>query len=283
MDMRIRASFIIICIAALCIAQLTAAAQEVRKIKDGKLPYRFSLQSSNKPFYLTVTKGKDRLRINISKEWLMNVHDGEEDSSDVSPYKYEKNVTPFLVGDDRVGIHISSCDVNDEGSIHAAAGKDVFLIYNPKKNRLQKGLVDIGITKERYRNFGCFKAKSSHFILADINNDGLTDLGIVREEIVCVGDDESGLHSSPSYMQELVRWHILKKEGWVHEPEFDGVWPKGYDELPLIGIVMTPVDFAASYIWNTYDPSRWESTGYVGSFFVPGYRKKLMQETSITK
>jgi hypothetical protein len=56
----------------------------------------------------------------------------------------------------------------------------------------------------------------SHFVLADMNQDGLTDIGVVREEIQCpasdYGESEHPTYHGPVYRQLPVAWCVKSDE-----------------------------------------------------------------------
>jgi hypothetical protein len=56
--------------------------------------------------------------------------------------------------------------------MQAAAGGDVFLIFNPASLSLRSGLVDLGITKQGYRKDGRFFAVMNHFLVVDFKGSG---------------------------------------------------------------------------------------------------------------
>ena len=233
--------------------------------------------------------------ISIPREWLVpadNLED-EEDSSPVDPFNYDGHVTSFPIGDGEIGLRISSFDAMTEGSMAAAAGRDVFLIYDPKLGKLRAGGFDLGITKERYRVDGCFRAQMAHLLIADVNQDGLVDIGVVKEEIWCpeIGEDEDDVSETqvaehkklPSeltnivethlYQQHIAVWYVYTSEGWKLDPEHTGL-PETFSELPLVGIVLSPVDFVGELLWRSLNPKSWMDR----PLYVPTYREKLMAQ-----
>jgi hypothetical protein len=188
--------------------------------------------------------------LSIPAEWLIPE---EEEPDVVSSFAYDEHVTAFEMGRDLTGIHISSYDIQEEGSLQAAEGRDVFLVIDRRANRLEPGLVDLGVTKWRARYMGCFEAGATAFLLADIDQDGVLDIGAEREEIECrevtrVDDDGSEIDGvdGPHYVRHPLRWHTFRDGRWRHDAKLDGRSPGPelpHWELPLIGIAKTPVDF----------------------------------------
>ena len=158
-----------------------------------------------------------------------------------------------------MGLHLSSYEIQKEGSAKAAAGRDVFLVLKPKARRLYPGGMVCGVTKKRVRSMGCFFAVFHRFIIGDVNNDRLTDVGVTREEISCdeVHDREKGvgLMKGPLHEVHPVRWYIYRParwkdrghvsvmDHWSYDPDYDGKHPRGSLQLPLIGLAKSPVDF----------------------------------------
>jgi hypothetical protein len=190
--------------------------------------------------------------LSVPTEWLIPHQAAEEERDNiVSSFAYDEPVTTFEMGRSLTGVHISSYDIQGEGSAQAAAGRDVFLIVDVRANRLVPGLVDLGITKARGRHIGCFRAHATAFLLADIDDDGVLDIGAEREEIEChevTRVEEDGSLSDgidgPYYLRHPVHWHTFHSGGWRYDAKLDGRFPRlSYWELPLIGIAKTPVDF----------------------------------------
>jgi hypothetical protein len=257
--------------------------------------HQFTLQREGDNFFLQpLPLAAKHPRIAIPKDWLVPPHDtdDEEDTSPVDPFNYDRRVTSFPIGNGAIGLRFSSFDAMTEGSMAAAEGRDVFLIYDPSEGRLRPGGFDLGITKERYRVDGCFRAQMVHLLVADANKDGLADIGAVKEEIWCpeIGEDEDEVPDVPAeqkklpseltnivethlYQQHNVIWYLYTPQGWKLDPDQTGMLDT-FSELPLTGIVLSPVDFVGEVRWHSLDPKSWvDRPGYV-----PTYRKKLIAE-----
>src|SRR5579864_4491958 len=270
------------------------AQQEVAK--DHAIPVstrQFTLRREGDNFFLQpLPLDAKHPRIAIPRDWLVPPHDtdDEEDSSPVDPFNYDRRVTSFPIGNGAIGLRFSSFDAMTEGSMAAAEGRDVFLIYDPSEGRLRPGGFDLGITKERYRVDGCFRAQMVHLLVADTNKDGLADIGAVKEQIWCpeIGEDEDEVLDGtaeqkqlPSelknivethlYQQHNVIWYLYTPRGWKLDP--DQTWmPDTFSELPLTGIALSPVDFVGELLWHSLDPKSWVDRPR----YVPTYRKKLI-------
>jgi hypothetical protein len=206
----------------------------------------FKLSQNQHGYSLQYGKNK---RIVIPREWLIPPDEIQEDGQCyVSSFNYDEPVTSFKIGDGRVGLHLSSYKIQKEGSARAAAGRDVFLVFDPNGMKLYPGGLKLGITKSRVRVMGCFSATFHSFIIGDINRDGLTDIGVVKEEMICerVYDEEKETDSMlrPYYEKFPIRWYVYMVAQWKYEPAFDGKYPdREFSRLPLINLAKSPVDF----------------------------------------
>ncbi len=236
---------------------------------------QFRLISGNGNFRLEIESGKKTVRIPVERTWL--VPRGEEKENEgnyVSAFKYNRGVGAFAIGNGEIGLHLSSYEIQAEGSAAAAAGKDVFLIYKPGAARVAAGLTGLGITKDRFRSGGCFRAANSMFIIADVNGDGLKDIGVIQESISCAARPENpDLYLPPQYEQKPVKWYLYTRKSWMYGKSYDGKWVAQFAELPLIGMDKGPVDVVAYVLWGTYDSSRWKTRDGKPPAYLPGYRK----------
>jgi hypothetical protein len=60
-----------------------------------------------------------------------------------------------------------------------------------------------------------FFAVMNHFLVADVNDDGLKDIGVVTEEIRC--PDEGDRLTGQFYVQHFPRWYLFSLDGWKRE------------------------------------------------------------------
>jgi hypothetical protein len=252
---------------------LTEAQPEERPKIDR---WRFSLTTSGEDFKLTdIVLNKS---ITIARSVLINATDEESESEYyISSSHFSEKTTSFDIGNGLIGIHLSSFAATGEGSSKAACGRDLFLIYDPINSSLLDSSLNFGITKERIRFMGCLSAKFSNFIISDINQDGLTDIACIKDELLCSEyyDEYKNVDvlSGPVYRQHPVEWYIFKNKFWEKDDSYLRIhWH--YTELPLLDIKLTPVDFFGHMKWRTYDPRKWQ---YVGTIrFIPGYRRGLI-------
>lgn len=180
----------------------------------------------------------------IPLAWLIPPDEVQEDEQRyVSSFHYDEPVTSFKIGDGRIGLHLSSYNIQKQGSAQAAAGRDVFLAFDPEKIKLHPGGLKLGVTKSRVRVMGCFSAMFHFFVIGDINSDGLIDIGVVKETLKCKWVNNIPVRSGPVYKQLPIRWYVYMGH-WKYEPGFDGKYPpKRHLKLPLINLVKSPIDF----------------------------------------
>jgi hypothetical protein len=221
---------------------MSAPASPLRHSSAKADTIQFELLSDAAHFILQIA-AEDRARISVPRTWLVPAEN--EEGSYVSSCNYDTTVTSFHIGKDRIGLHISSYEIQKEGSAQASAGRDVFLVYDAKNRRIYPGIIDLGITKERYRSAGCFFATNTRFILADINRDGACDIGIIKEDFKCTPLlRQKGSTEMPVYEIHPVQWRVFDEDRWVRDDRFSGeISSAEYRELPLIGLVKSPVDF----------------------------------------
>jgi len=185
--------------------------------------------------------------LQIPREWLIPRDESERDKrSYVSSFNYDEHVTAFPVGNGMTGLHLSSYEIQTEGSAQAAAGRDVFLVFNEKEGSLHQGRLSLGISKERVRFMGCPFAAFLRFIVGDINKDNSNDIGIVREEIKCEETyneiKEVDHWTGPFYEKRPIIWYVFAGDHWTYNPNYKGQYPNDYIELPLISLKRSPVD-----------------------------------------
>ena len=238
---------------------------------------RFVLITTPKSFMVQATSNGMKRQIAVPRAWLIPPAQEKDDSMKwVSSFKYDKRITSFAIGNGKIGLHLSSFELMTEGSAQAAAGRDVFLVYDPRSSAVERGLADLGVTKARERDGRCFSARSAHFLLADVNRDGFNDIGLVKEVIEC-RDVPSGRNeykpSKPLYSQQPVRWYVFRSGRWRPDPGFRGKLPKEFTALPLIGMELNPVDYVAHGLWKSHDPAKWDSRSSGPVPYLPPYRR----------
>ena len=222
---------------------------------------RFKLLTQPRGFVLQfVSNGKTK-QAAIPRDWLIPpAEEKNEEFNYVSSFHYDQEVASFPIGNGRTGLHLSSYEIQEEGSAQAAAGRDIFLIFDPRSLGVFRGGIERGVTKERVRSQGCFAASAENYFVGDVDGDGLTDVGVVKEELQCVQSkkrQDVDLIVGPFYKQDPVVWYVFKGKAWKLEPSFTGKFPEQYQELPFIGIDRSPVDVVGCNLWRTCDRAKW--------------------------
>ena len=222
---------------------------------------QFTLISQPREFALQFMANGKRRQISVPRDWLVPPEqEKDEEGNYVTSFQFDKEVSSFPIGNGQTGLHLSSYTIQKEGSAQATAGRDVFLIFDPKSSEVFRGGIDRGTTKERVRSQGCFSAKGEKYFLADVNGDGLIDIGVIKEDLECRQSKERqdvDLIVGPFYKQDSIAWYVFRGNAWKFEPSFSGKFPEHYRELPLMGIDVSPVDVVGCNIWRTCDRTKW--------------------------
>jgi hypothetical protein len=216
----------------------------------------FTLEHEGKGYTLHADNG---LKVSVPAEWLEPPQEARPDTqpSFSSFNHYHRQVTAFPIGDGRIGLHLSSYEIQNGDPAQAAAGRDVFLLFDPKSGTLRHGGMRLGITKDRVRVERRVFATAHTFFIGDVNGDRVLDLGVVKEKITWK-KRPNGVQpgqrladtAEPSYEQHPIRWYVLAADRWTYQPQYDGIFPKEeYHKLPLIGLVKSPVDLVDETIY----------------------------------
>ncbi len=263
------------CIVAVCGFQSLAAGQKIEGGPADISTLQCKLLTERTRFILQLDLPEGEKKLTFPRAWLVPP-DRHVDSDYVSSVLYNAHVTSFPIGNGRIGLHLSSFDSQKDGSAAAAAGRDVFLIYDAKSSTLATGNLHLGVTKQRLRDSGCLTAGMTYFLLADVNHDGLTDIGVIKENVFCGPEDSDGIIGPQFYEQHPIRWYVYTPEGWNEDTHYSGKLPEKYSELPLIGVDRGTVDSFADRVWPSSDPAKWTSQKGEAPKFVPSYRRELM-------
>ena len=243
--------FLALILSLVCVCLKLPGQTSIKDYQLDTLSFKFS-KLHEKPF-LVLPDGK---RIEIPKAWLYPAEEVQEDEeSYVTSFNYLEPVTSFEIGKELLGLHLSSWDYMPTGSAMAASGRDIFLVYNKKMQQISPGILDNGLTKNRVRSMGCFFATFHDYVIGDINNDGLTDIGVTLEKIWCEEQfDEKrqlDLMSGPYYEKYPIEWYIFKGNIWKKASQYNGIRPeKAIMKLPMIGLKKSPVEFVREIYKN---------------------------------
>lgn len=261
--------------AALCVAQTPA---QNPRFSNGE----FRLLIKRNKFALHFDSNAKKRQIVIPREWLVPPEEEEAEIGNyVLSFDYDPPITSFAVGNGLVGLHLSSYDQTREGTSHAAAGRDVFLLFDPKSLDLTEGGIRRGVTKWRVRSEGCFSAAAEHYLLGDVDGDGLTDIGVVKDEIECLdkyNQAEDKDSKETRYKQCPVDWYVFRGKSWQLDPGYSGKIPASVTELPLIGAAAGDVDDIPLGMWRNFDPTQGIELDGPPPAYVPPYWKNRIHE-----
>ena len=214
-------------------------------------------------FAIRCPDGNPAARLEAPLEWLTpaDEHEAEEDDV-VSSFRWSDTATRFPIDGTTVAFHLSSYDIQPEGSMQAAAGRDVFFLRDGAATRLRRAGPKLGVTKERARTDGCMHALHHAFELGDVDGDARLDLGVRREELRCVSvpsQQEAGesLLSGPCEDTRPIEWHRWNGRDW--EAMRGAATPRKSLTVPLVGLVKSPVAFVKEMIRRPIPPCPKES------------------------
>lgn len=200
--------------------------------------HNFSLIKKGNQYFIHVLKDHPLRRIPIPTHWLTEPSENENIlHSYISTTDFSQTIASFKISDNAIGLYVSSYSVLQGGSAAAAGGRDVFLVYEPSKQKISPGKIDLGISKSRIRDSSKFYATCHKFMISDYNHDGFEDIGVTKEEITYQGFNRV-------YIMHPSQWYLFKKDHWEYDPRLDSFIPwQDYFELPYFDIVKSPVDY----------------------------------------
>ncbi|MEZ4413893.1 MAG: hypothetical protein R2910_12970 [Gemmatimonadales bacterium] len=155
---------------------------------------------------------------------------------------FDTRVSAVAVDRDRVLLHLQSYEIMGEGSAAGAVGRDVFLVLSLATGRITRLDAGPALTHGRNRGAGCWTAWDTSYRVADVNGDGVRDLGVIRRELTCTPPDDEAV-SPPTCRVHPVEWWVSSGNGgWTRQPAFDGMLPSDLLVLPS-HLTVQPVDF----------------------------------------
>lgn len=164
----------------------------------------------------------------------------EEDMDDLMDF--DSTVAVFGIGGRFLVAQLSSYTIS-RGSLALAQGTDVFLTLDTVQRRVLPQPLHFGVSKQRYRSLGYMEASCHHFLLSPFREEPYLCLGAFQERIYVERSDDDVTVNGPFYEQTPTRWFVFDGEHWNYRAVYEKRLPLGV-ELPLIGLVMTPVEYA---------------------------------------
>jgi len=252
-----RRSLLWLALAIVCVLSELASASPVERRGE---PARFELVHATGEYSLEIRRGETTRRVPVPAEWLTSPRAVDEELI-VDGLPFQDAVDAFPIGDGRTGLHLASYEIQEAGSTMAAAGRDVFLVYDPDDGTLTRGGPALGMSQGRARYMGCIEADQHRFWIGDVNGDGLVDIGESHESIGCISgsvcsesDEEPSEEPgalAPSrivHHRGPIRWHLFTGDGWTDsgDERFEGHLPPDMRALPLLAVEKGPVDF----VWD---------------------------------
>ena len=154
----------VLALGCVVLSEATPAPQSPSRQAPAVDTHRYALIGTKGDFLLQTETDPNTKGVSVPRSWLVTPKDAEEEEGNfVSSFSYHRNVTSFDLGDGRIGIHVSSYEVQQDGSAQAAAGRDAFFVLEPGSGNLHAGLIDLGITKARERAGGVFRGVAFRF------------------------------------------------------------------------------------------------------------------------
>jgi hypothetical protein len=105
---------------------------------------RFSLKSEINKFLLV--DNLQEKHVTIKNKLVINPDEEDEEKAYVSSFIFSEKVNSFDIGNGLIGIQLSSFSTMSQGSAQAAAGRDIFLVFDPQKDAVNDKIFDFGIT-----------------------------------------------------------------------------------------------------------------------------------------
>lgn len=165
-----------------------------------------------------------------------------EDEDMEALMNYNGSVTAFSIGAQFVGIHLSSYDIGG-GSMGASRGFDTFLTLDTVAQAFLPQPLQFGISKGRHRAMGFVNAHFTHFLINHFSEEKYVSLGAFQERVYAKYDEDDGTPSGPYHETTAVRWFVFDGKRWNYAEKYEKRLFLGV-ELPLIGLVMSPVEYA---------------------------------------
>lgn len=169
-----------------------------------------------------------------------------EDMGPQLDLKYGPRVTAFTAGKGMVGLHLSSYEIAEGGSLALAEGYDLFMMLDTVANRLLPGLLQLGQTSGRHKGMGFFEANYTHFYVSYPSANEVCRIGTRAEKVYVDHDNETlTIKGGPYHDIDILKWYRFDGSAWAYSPKLDRLCPvgKGAGELPP-ATPISPIDVA---------------------------------------
>ncbi len=228
---------------ALALAMLHLAPTRVSAQAGARLPWpgvdtvQFRLQQSGSRTEIRHV-GRDATReVSVSAAWLRGT-----DEDDEIAMVFDTSVIAATVDAHRTLLLLQSYEIVTEGGSAQAAGRDVFLVFDSADSMLTPFALGPRLARGRNRGAGCWTAWDTSYIVADVNGDGVRDLGVTQREVRC-DPPEDGQPGRSARTVDPVRWWVSSADGgWTEQDAYDGLLPPERLVLPS-RLAKQPVDF----------------------------------------
>lgn len=194
-------------------------------------------------------------RVEVPRAWLVPPEEERASAEDyLSAFDYSPRTNAFEIGDGRLGIHCSSYAIMKEGSAGYAAGRDKFLVYDPRRRTVREGGLVAGVTRSRIRLGDClWQAEHTRLFVGDVDGDGLADIALQEEGLPCPSRGDGAERTAEfdglsRYRHGPLQWYVLRGDRWQRAAARDATRAPAMTELPMIDQVMTPVTFALTML-----------------------------------
>ncbi len=166
----------------------------------------------------------------------------QDPDDDGAAMTFDTRINAVAVDRDHVLLHLQSYEIMGEGSAAGAIGREVFLVLSLPTRSLTRFHAEPPLSRGRNRGAGCWTAWDVSYRVADVNGDGVRDLGVIRRTLSCTPREDEAV-SLQACRVDPVRWWVSSgMVDWTPQPAFDGLQPSGQLVLPS-HLTVQPVDF----------------------------------------
>ncbi len=198
---------------------------------------RFRFGQSDGQFWLE--DAQDAVRHEVPSSWVLSAEEAQQESeASVSSIDFVTQVQEFALRPRLIGLRVSSYAIAREGSAQAAAGRDVFLLFDDRLKIVSDSGVRLGVTQRRDRAQGQWSATTHRFYLGDASGVEVPSLAVLREDVRCGP-------RGPRFNASELRWYVYRNDRWVEALLHQDAQPTSSrrSELPPLAFQKSPVRF----------------------------------------